>query len=367
MKGEAMRGIVAAVGVMSALSGCTRSGPPAETPGGPLPAQAAVADSLIREGETHFARLWQLTFGGENAEAYWSRDGGKLVFQSTRGDRACDQIFVMDLATGDVARVSTGTGRTTCGYFYDGDARILFSSTHLGGEDCPPTPDFSQGYVWPVYETFDIFTVRADGADLRRLTDAPGYDAEATVSPDGQWIVFTSVRDGDLDVYRMRTDGSEVLRLTDAEGYDGGPFFSPDGQWICYRSQHPDTPEASADYRRLLSKAQVRPGRLDLWVMRADGSEKRQVTRLPGASFAPFFTPEGGRLIFSSNWENPTGRDFDLFLVPTSGGDATPVTRDPAFDGFPMFSPDGKRLVFASNRGAKERGETNLFLAEWRE
>ena len=123
----------------------------------------------------------------------------------------------------------------------------------------------------------------------------------------------------------------------------------------------------AADYRRLLGEAKVRPGTLDLWIMRADGSEKRQVTELGGASFAPFFTVDGAGLIFSSNWENPTGRNFDLYLVTTSGAAVTPVTRDPAFDGFPMFSPDGRRLVFASNRGARARGETNLFVAEWRE
>ena len=345
----------------------TESNTTTEAPADPIPATAVAQDSLIREGETHFARLWQLTFGGENAEAYWSRDGRHLVFQSTRDERTCDQIFTMDMTTGEVVRVSTGTGRTTCAYFYQNDERVLFGSTHLGGEDCPPTPDFSQGYVWPIYDSYDIFTASLDGSDLQQLTDAPGYDAEATVSPDGEWIVFTSVRDGDLDIYKMRADGSEVTRLTDTVGYDGGPFFSPDGEWICYRSNHPTDPDEVADYQRLLADAKVRPGQMDLWVMRADGSEKRKVTELPGASFAPFFTPDGQRLIFSSNWENPRGRNFDLYVVDTQGGAPEPVTREETFDGFPMFSPDGRWLVFASNRGATERGETNVFLAEWKE
>jgi Tol biopolymer transport system component len=320
---------------------------------------------LIREGEKHFARLWQLTFGGENAEAYWSSDGRKLIFQSTRNGWPCDQQYVLELATGAVRRVSPGKGRTTCGYFYDRDQRVLFSSTHLQHDSCPPTPDFSQGYVWAIYPEYDIFTARPDGSDLRRLTSTPGYDAEATVSTDGKWIVFTSVRDGDLELYKMRPDGSGVTRLTERLGYDGGAFFSRDGDWICWRAGYPSD-SAAVDYRALLERNLVRPSRMDLWVMRADGSEKRQVTNLPGASFAPYFTPDATRLIYSSNWENPRGRNFDLYLVNVGGGDPVAVTRDPTFDGFPMFSPDGRWLVFSSNRGAKDRGETNLFLAEWR-
>ncbi|HYM79947.1 MAG TPA: hypothetical protein VEY91_00895 [Candidatus Limnocylindria bacterium] len=340
--------------------------PPGNRPFVPVPPGAAVADSLIRDGEAHFAHLWQITFGGENAEAYWSSDGRRLIFQSTRDGRACDQQYVLELATGAVQRVSTGAGRTTCGYFLDRDQRILFSSTHLGGDSCPPLPDRSQGYVWAIYPEYDIFTARPDGSGLSQLTSTPGYDAEATVSVDGKWIVFTSVRDGDLDLYKMRPDGSGVTRLTDQPGYDGGAFFSPDGQWICYRASAPKDSAAIAEYRALLARHLVRPSQMDLWAMRADGTEKRQVTQLPGASFAPFFTPDGSALIFSSNWENPRGRNFDLFTVPVTGGEAKPVTRDPTFDGFPMFSPDGRWLVFASNRNARARGETNLFLAEWR-
>jgi TolB protein len=325
---------------------------------------AARADSLIRDGETHFGHLWQLTFGGENAEAYWSSDGKKLIFQSTRDGWACDQQFVLELATGSVHRVSTGTGRTTCGYFYDRDRRVLFSSTHLGSDSCPPRPDYSHGYVWAIYPDYDIFTARADGSDLRRLTRTPGYDAEATLSTDGRSIVFTSLREGDLDLYTMRTEGGPATRLTDRVGYDGGAFFSRDGRLLCWRAGYPPD-SAVADYRALLQRHLVRPSTMDLWVMRADGSEKRQVTHQPGASFAPYFTPDGRALIYSSNWEDPKGRNFDLYLVDVSGGQPTPVTRDPSFDGFPMFSPDGRSLVFASNRGARVRGETNLFLAEW--
>jgi Tol biopolymer transport system component len=338
----------------------------APRPGLPVPPTAAPADSLIREGETHFAGLWQLTFGGENAEAYWSGAGTKLVFQSTRDGWPCDQIYLMDLATGKLARVSTGRGRTTCAYFYDRDRRVLFASTHLAADSCPPLPDYSKGYVWPLYPGYDIFTSRPDGSDLRRLTDHPGYDAEATVSVDGRWIVFTSMRDGDVDLYRMHPDGSGLERLTDALGYDGGAFYSRDGRWICWRRDALGDSAAAAGYRELIAQDLVRPSRMNLWVMRADGSGKRQVTNEPGASFAPYFTPDGRSLIYSSNWENPRGRNFDLYLVDVTGGEPRPVTRDPSFDGFPMFSPDGRWLVFSSNRGARVRGETNLFLARWR-
>jgi len=331
-----------------------------------LRALRASADSLIRPGEPHFAHLWQLTFGGQNAEGYWSEDGSKLIFQSTRDDRACDQMFVMDMTSGDVKRVSTGTGRTTCGYFYDHDRRILFSSTHLAGDSCPPRPDYSHGYVWPVYPSYDIFTANPDGSDLERLTTNDGYDAETTVSPDGKWFLFTSKRNGDIDLYKMHPDGSGLVRLTDRLGYDGGAFFSRDGRWICWRAYYPKDSAEKAAYVDFLARDLVKPTQMDLWVMRADGTGKRQVTHDPGASFAPYFTPDGKRIIYSTNRDHPTGRDFDLYLVDAAGGTPEPVTRDPSFDGFPMFSPDGRWLVFASNRGGKVQGETNLFLAQWR-
>ncbi len=273
---------------------------------------------------------------------------------------------MLDLKTGRTQRVSDGKGRTTCGYFYDHDQRILFASTHLGGDSCPPEPDYSKGYVWAVYPSYDIFTAKPDGSDPKRLTDTPGYDAEGTMSVDGKWLVFTSVRDGDLDLYKMHMDGTGLTRLTDELGYDGGAFFSHDGKWICYRCDHPTDPKAVAEYKELLAQDLVRPGQMDLWVMKADGSGKRQVTHQDGASFAPYFTPDDKSLIYSSNWENPHGRNFDLYLVPVAGGTPEPVTRDPQFDGFPMFSPNGKWLVFASNRNGKVPHETNIFLAEWK-
>jgi len=315
-------------------------------------------------GERFFAGLRQITFGGQNAEAYFSRSGKQLILQHMDNDSTCDQEYLINLDGTNLRRISNGLGRTTCGYFYDNDQRVLYSSTFHHSPACPPRPDFSQGYVWALYE-YDIYTSRPDGSDLVRLTDTPGYDAETTLSPDGKRVVFTSMRDGDLEIYTMNVDGTDVRRLTHHIGYDGGPFFSPDGKLIVYRSWYPETPQEIADYQALLKQGLVRPSRMELWVMNADGSEQRQVTHLGGANFAPYFHPDGKRIIFASNHQDPRSRNFDLYLVNLDGTGLTQVTTNGDFDGFPMFSPDGKQLVFAANRFGSVPGETNLFVADW--
>jgi TolB protein len=329
------------------------------------PAARSAQDGLQLPQEKHLRNLRQLTFGGENAEAYFSADGTKLILQSTRDGRQCDQIYVMNIDGSGARMVSTGQGRTTCAYFFPDGQRIIYSSTHLAGPDCPPRPDYSRGYVWALYPSYDIFSASADGSDLRRLTDTPGYDAEATISPDGKKIVFTSMRDGDLDIYTMDPDGRNVKRLTSEIGYDGGAFFSRDGQWIVYRAYHPKTEQEIRDYKALLAQNLIRPSKLEIWIMRADGSQKRQVTRNGAANFAPFFFPDGKRIIFSSNMHDPGGRNFDLYAINVDGSGLERITYSDVFDGFPMFSSDGKKLVFASNRNAKARGETNIFIADW--
>jgi TolB protein len=325
----------------------------------------AAAIAAVAEGEKHLANIRQLTDGGENAEAYWSFDGKQIIFQSTRDGLKADQIFTMNADGSSPRMVSTGKGRTTCAYFFKDGKRIIYASTHLAGDAPPPAPDFSQGYVWGVYPSYDLFTARPDGSDLKRLTDTEGYDAEATVSPDGKSIVFTSTRDGDLDLYTMDVDGRNVRRLTTELGYDGGAFFSPDSKMICYRANHPQADAEKKEYQDLLSRNLVRPSKMELWVMNADGTGKRQVTKNGAANFCPFFAPDGKRLIFASNQEDPRGRNFDLFLINLDGTGQRKVTTDPTFDGFPMFSPDGKKLIWASNRNAKQRGETNVFIADW--
>ncbi len=348
------------------LAACA-SAPATPAPGGPAadrPSGAAAPAALVLPGERHLANVKQLTFGGENAEAYWSFDGKLLVFQSTRDGAGCDQQFVMNADGTGVRRVSDGTGRTTCGYFLPDGSRILYSSTHEASAACPPAPDMRQGYVWPLSD-YQIYTARPDGSDRRVLAPAPGsYTAEATVSSDG-WIVFTSTRDGDLDLYKMRLDGSGITRLTREPGYDGGAFFSADGKRIVYRASRPAPGPELDDYRALLARRLVRPGKLEIMVMDADGKNVRQVTRLGAGSFAPFFFPDGKRIIFSSNTGDAKGRNFDLFMVNDDGSGLERVTTYEGFDGFPMFSPEGRRLVFASNRNGSRPGETNLFVADW--
>jgi TolB protein len=328
----------------------------------------AQSSLLAVAGEKHLQNIRQLTFGGENAEAYFSSDGKKLIFQSKRDGRGCDQIYTMNAADGSkVQMVSNGEGRTTCSYFFKGGKQILYASTFLGNKACPPNPDFSKGYVWAIYPDYDLFAAKPDGSGIKRLTTTNGYDAEATISPDGKKIIFTSMRDGDLDLYVMDTNGKNVKRLTTELGYDGGAFFSPDSRQIVYRSFHPKTEAEIARYKERLSQNLIEPTVFEVWTMNADGTNKRQVTKLGAASFAPFFTPDGKRIIFCTNYfaTDVRKRNFDLALINVDGTGLERVTFNESFDGFPMFSPDGKKLVFASNRNAKAQGDTNVFIADW--
>ncbi|MGC8916574.1 MAG: TolB family protein [Thermoanaerobaculum sp.] len=315
--------------------------------------------------ERHLANLRQLTNGGENAEAYFSFDGRRLIFQSTRPPFACDQIFMMDLQGRGLRLLSTGKGRTTCAYFLPDGRHFIYSSTHAAGPQCPPRPDYSQGYVWPLYSSYDIYLASLDDLTPHPLTTTPGYDAEATVSPQGDRIVFTSVRDGDLELYTMKLDGTDVRRVTHEVGYDGGAFFSPDGTMLVWRASRPAPGKEAEDYQRLLAQGLVRPGKLDIYVANADGSNPRRLTDNGAANFAPFWHPSGKKIIFVSNLHDPRSRNFDLYLVNADGSGLERVTYFEDFDGFPMFSPDGKTLVFCSNRFNAKPGETNVFLADW--
>ncbi len=335
--------------------------------GGPMPSSIAAGKSFeqVFEGERHLRDVRQLTFGGENAEAYFSPDGTKLVYQAHSEPGACDQQYVLDLATGESQRVSSGKGRTTCGYFsYPKGERVIYSSTESGGTECPEAPDRSAGYVWPIYPSYDIWETDAKGANPRRLEATPGYDAEATWCHQGGKIVFTSTRDGDLDLYEMDEKGNVTRRLTSTPGYDGGAFYSPDCKEIVWRAHYP-TGTALDEYRALLRRNLVRPSRMELMIANADGSNARQITSNGAANFCPYFTPDGKRIIFASNLGDAKGREFDLYLVAKSGGEAERVTLAPGFDGFPMFSPDGRWLVWGSNRANPKGFVTNLFIARW--
>ncbi len=350
--------------VLALLGSACRHAPPGRG------APPAVSAALERGGETHLKGVRLLTGGGENAEAYWDDAGERLIFQSTRDGAQCDQIYTMRADGSGVRRVSSGSGRTTCAYFFPGSGpkamrgRVLYSTTETEGSSCPPRPGHEQGYVWPVYAAYDIVTARDDGSDIRPLTRSPGYNAEATISRDGERIVFTSTRDGDLELYTMRWDGSDVRRVTRSPGYDGGAFFSPDGKRLVWRGRHPEGDEL-AEFTRLLGQGLVRPSRMELFVGDADGSNARQIGSFGGANFCPYWHPDGRRIVFASNMADPKGRNFDLYLVRDDGTGLERVTTDETFDGFPMFDPAGRRIVFASNRGAAVPGETNIAVADW--
>ena len=336
----------------------------------------------VGSAERHLANIRQLTFGRQNAEAYFSFNGNKLIFQSTNNwmkdsyaaalrpaevGLGCYQMYIMDLESDNVRLVSTGMGATTCGYFFPGDRRVLYSSTHAAGPNCPPKPKREGAYRWAL-DDYDLYAVRIDGQEMQRLTSSPGYDAEATVSPDGKTIVWTSVKDGDLDIYAMDLDGSKARRLTDEVGYDGGAFFSPDSKRIVYRASHPTDSAEIARYKELLDQRLVEPGQLELFVMNADGTNKTQVTSNGASNFSPFFHPDGKRIIFSSNVETrgEGGRpSFHVYMIGDDGTGQERVTTEGHFNSFPMFSPDGKHLVWVSDRHAKEPGEFNVFLADW--
>ena len=322
-------------------------------------------DSLIFENEKHFKNLRQLTFGGENAECYFSFDGKKFTFQTTRDGLECDQIYTMNIDGTNQTLASTGKGRTTCAYYFPDNKTILYSSTHLSGDICPPKPDFSKGYVWALYDSFDIFASDESGSDIRQLTSEKGYDAEATFSQQGDKIVFTSTRNGDIDIFSMNPDGTDVTQLTFETGYDGGPFYSYDGKKIVYRRTRFENEDEVKNYKELLSLGLIKPSKLEIWIMDSDGSNKKQVTNNSSANFAPYFFPDNERIVFCSNIDDPKSRNFDIYKINIDGTGLERITYCNEFDGFPMFSPDGKKFVFCSNRYGSVKGETNVFICDW--
>jgi TolB protein len=314
----------------------------------------------------HLTNLKQLTSGGQNAEAYWSPDGRRLVFQTTRDPYQCDQIFTMNADGSDQKLVSTGKGRTTCGYFLADNKHIVYGSTHEASAACPPSPDRSKGYVWAVFPSYDIFLAEDSGKIVKKLTDAPGYDAEATVNFKTKEIIYTSMASGDLDLWKMHPDGSKKQQLTKRIGYDGGAVFSHDGKKIVWRGNHPSTPETMARYKDLLKDNLTTPMKMELFVSDENGKNAKQITNFGCASFAPSFTPDDKKIIFASNKLDCDGRKFELFMVNLDGSGLEQVTTFGGFTSFAEFSPDGRKLVFATDHQAKARYEFNIFTADWK-
>ncbi len=341
-----MRSIIAAVILGTAMVSCS-------------------VNDLAKPDEKHLKNVRQLTFAGENAEAYFSGDETKLIFQSTHGDLQCDQIFIMNIDGSDLKMVSNGLGRTTCGYINPAGDNIIYSSTFAADTLCPPTPSMAEGYVWPIYPGYDIYTAAVDGSDPRILVSSGGYDAEAVYSPDGSMIAFTSTRDGDLEIYVMNSDGSDIRRVTDNPGYDGGAFFSPDGKKLVFRAQIFPSEADLEDYKNMLAKNLVRPSRMEIFTINIDGTERKQLTDNGAANFAPYYHPSGEKILFSSDMDFPREHNFELYMIGTDGGNLERITFSDEFDGFPMFTRDCGKLVFASNRNHAKPHETNIFIADW--
>jgi len=344
------------------LALCAQPAPPAPV------GQPMAGDALWDARETHLRNVRKLTGTGSNAEAYWSHDGKKIVFQSTRDGYPCDQLYTMNADGTDQKRVSTGRGRVTCGWFMPGNGKLLYASTHGAGPGCPQAPPFTPGkYQWPVFQDYDLYIANADGSDAKTFLPSPGYDAEATVAPNGKWIVFTSERGGDVDLWRADLDGAHPIRLTDGVGYDGGAVFSPDSKLIAWRTNYPKGEAATAKYKDLLKQHLVEPMDMDIWAMNADGTGKRQVTKLPGAAFAPIFTPDGKGLVFATNHHDHDGkgRNFDLFRIKLDGTGLERLTWTGLFNSFPHFSPDEKRLLWVSGRNPRGPRQFDVCVAEW--
>jgi len=332
-------------------------------------------DSLRYAEESHFQNIRQLTFGGDNAEAYWSYDGKSLVFQRTslKDGIPCDQIFIGRVPENPAAPfefnlVSTGKGRTTCAFFTKDNQHIIYASTHLASSDCPPVPDrakYGNKYIWPLYRGYDIFKADLNGKIIKQLTNSPFYDAEATLSPDGKKMIYTSTKDGDIELYILELKSGKEKRITNELGYDGGAWFSPDGKKIIWRASRPKTEAAINEYKELLAQDLVAPTNMEVWVANVDGSDAKQVTNFGQANWAPTFMPDSKRIIFASNHEYKRGFPFNLYTINGDGSNLQKVSRDKGFDAFPMFSPDGKRIVFASNRNNGGTRDTNVFIADW--
>jgi Tol biopolymer transport system component len=343
--------------------------------GTPLSAQYATQDSVHFAGEKYFKNVRQLTFGGDNAEAYWSYDGKSIVFQKTNPKEGvfCDQIFVAKVPVTDAQKftpimIGTGKGRSTCAYFLPDGKHIIYASTHLGADSCPPVPDrakYGNKYIWPLYNSYDIFRADMSGKIVQQMTSAKGYDAEATLSPDGKKMIYCSDKSGDLELYVMDLKSGKEIRVTNELGYDGGAWFSPDGTKIVWRASRPKTPEAIKEYKELLAEGMVAPTNMEVFVANADGSNAKQITALGQANWAPNFTPDGKHIIFCSNHEYKRGFPFNMYLIDLEGKGLEKISRDKGFDAFPMFSPDGKKIIFASNRNNGGTRDTNLFVADW--
>ncbi|MCA0381436.1 MAG: hypothetical protein LCH58_04695 [Bacteroidetes bacterium] len=338
------------------------------------PMELVSTDSLRYADEKNLRNIQQLTFGGDNAEAYFSFDDQWIIFQKTNPKEGitCDQMFIGKVpAPGEkftYKMVSTGKGRTTCGAFTKDGKHVIYASTHLGSSECPPVPDrskYGNKYIWPLYDSYDIFMADYNGKIVKQLTNAKGYDAEATISPDGKKMVYTSTKSGDLELWIMDLKTGKEKQVTNMLGYDGGAWFSPDGKKLIWRASRPTAAADIKEYKDLLAQNLVAPTNMEVWIANADGSNPKKVTAYGQANWAPTYMPDSKRILFASNHEYKRGFPFNLYMINEDGSNLTKVSRDQGFDAFPMFSYSGKKILFCSNRNNGGTRDTNVFLADW--
>jgi TolB protein len=331
-------------------------------------------DTIHFPQEKHFANVQQLTFGGDNAEAYFSFDGKWIIFQRTNPKEGimCDEMFIGKLPVNgekfEPKRISNAKGRTTCGAFLKDGKHIVYASTHLGADSCPPVPDrkkYGNKYIWPLYNTFDIFMAGLNGKIVKQLTKSKGYDAEATISPDGKKMIYTSTKDGDIDLYIMDLKTGKEKKITNTLGYDGGAWFSPDGKKIIWRASRPTVEADVKEYKDFLAQNLVAPTNMEVFIADVNGKNVKQVTNFGNANWAPAYMPDSKRIIFASNHQSKRGFPFNLFTINEDGSGLEKISAEKSFDAFPMFSPDGKKIIFCSNRNNGGTRDTNIFIADW--
>jgi len=315
-------------------------------------------------GEDHLTKIKQLTREGENKKASFAPNNEKIIFQAMRDNLRCDAIYSMKRDGSEINLLSSGKGIAVSAKIAPDNESIIYSSTHKVDYQCPQRPEFSLDYVWSLYRDYDVFVSDSFGGSTKRLTRTEDYDGNASYSPTGNRVVFTSNRSGDLELYLMNSDGSNVKQLTKAVGYDGDAVFSPDGKYIVWRASRPKGNDLD-EYRYQLSQGLLRAGKFELFLLKLGSKRAVRLTNNGATNFSPSFDPQSSKVIFSSNMSQDDGLNYDLYTVDIKTRKLERITYYSGFDGYPVFSSDGKKLLFTSSRNFRYKAETNIFTVDW--